>query len=290
MNAAIIPSDLEPGTDEGERISRHQTILQLVNAFNESASDIRRAAEFLESATSRLDTAFANDETTDKVQVRTRYGRAVEFDPQEAITRLRLEIWSHLVDRLEVRRFLSVRRATELHQMLDDKSEEKFPDITLENVLAFAQGLRSQVPQMLEEAVQEVFSWLRPPRSEYKTNTELEVGRRAILGYTVEWGWLGRGGKDEYGYRVSYGREQQIRALENVFSALDGRGSVTETYNSKLADAIRASGASGKGETEYFRFKCYRNRNLHLEFKRLDLLERFNAIAGGMRLRPKADE
>jgi DNA repair protein RadD len=33
-------------------------------------------------------------------------------------------------------------------------------------------------------------------------------------------------------------------------------------------------------ETDYFRFKCFGNGNLHLEFLRLDLVERLNAIGG----------
>lgn len=291
--AALIPSELEPGTEEGERLSQYRTIVDLVRAYEAAVADIRRGFELLQGAEERMDTAFANDEMLDRTHLRDRQGRRITIDDREAegtIARLRLEVWSHLVDRLEVRRFLSVRRAAELDQMLQDKCPEKLPDITIENVLGFANGLRGQVADMLTEAVEEVFSWLRPPRSEYKTNSELEVGRRVILGYTVEYGWLGRTSVNEYGYRVNYGHsEQRLRALENVFTALDGKGSITKTHAGKIADAIRGC-ENGRGETEYFRFKCYRNRNLHLEFKRLDLLDRFNRIAGGKRLRPAPAE
>jgi len=52
----------------------------------------------------------------------------------------------------------------------------------------------------------------------------------------------------------------------------------------QLIDAIEAA-KDGTGETEYLRFRCFRNRNLHLEFKRLDLVAKLNAISAGMRLR-----
>lgn len=39
------------------------------------------------------------------------------------------------------------------------------------------------------------------------------------------------------------------------------------------------------GETTYFRWKCYRNGNLHLEFKRLDLLQTLNEVGGAGMLR-----
>lgn len=43
----------------------------------------------------------------------------------------------------------------------------------------------------------------------------------------------------------------------------------------------------GPGETDLFAFRCCANGNLHLRFRRLDLLARFNQIAGGRRLRPQ---
>lgn len=105
-----------------------------------------------------------------------------------------------------------------------------------------------------------------------------------ILPWAVEaWGF-------GHPFHVSYGHhDAQLRAIENVFSALDGKGSISKTHNGLLVDAINQS-ADGRGETDYFRFRCFKNRNLHLEFRRLDLLARFNQIAGGARLRPKAAE
>jgi hypothetical protein len=41
------------------------------------------------------------------------------------------------------------------------------------------------------------------------------------------------------------------------------------------------------GETEYFAFRCFRNHNLHLRFKRPDLVAKINQIAGGNALRGK---
>jgi hypothetical protein len=64
---------------------------------------------------------------------------------------------------------------------------------------------------------------------------------------------------------------------------LDGQP-LPDTYHTPLFLAIE-QGQGGYGETDYFRVKCYQNRNLHIEFKRLDLLANLNAIAGGKTLR-----
>ena len=51
----------------------------------------------------------------------------------------------------------------------------------------------------------------------------------------------------------------------------------------RLCAVVRTT---GKGETPLFGFRVFRNGNLHIEFKRPDLLDRLNRIAGGARLRP----
>lgn len=67
-----------------------------------------------------------------------------------------------------------------------------------------------------------------------------------------------------------------------MFALLDGKPGVT-THQGWLADAICAADG-GIGETEYFAFKCYGNGNLHLRFKRMDLVKKLNAVAGGRNL------
>jgi hypothetical protein len=44
------------------------------------------------------------------------------------------------------------------------------------------------------------------------------------------------------------------------------------------------------GETDLFEFRGHKNRNLHLRFKRPDLVARLNAIAGGAVLKPVGAE
>jgi hypothetical protein len=159
------------------------------------------------------------------------------------------------------------------------QSGEGLPDIDEAQVLAMMEGTLCQVHTFIEEAVKEVFDYLRPPHSAYKTNTEFEVGKRVILTWAVERKYNG-------GFQTNHHREQNIRGIDNVFHALDGNGTV-HTHRGPLIDAINQCGRDGKGETPYFKFKCFRNRNLHLEFKRLDLVAKLNQVAGGMRLKPQ---
>jgi hypothetical protein len=79
-------------------------------------------------------------------------------------------------------------------------------------------------------------------------------------------------------FRVSYHYENQLRALDNVFHMLDAKP-LSAYRNGDLINAINES-ECGAGETEYFRFKSFLNSNLHLEFKRMDLVQRLNEVGG----------
>lgn len=286
MSAALALLPEAPEADDyestsGERLSVRHTVEQLVQLYEESAATIRSCFAQLADTEARLNAVLRLDDLG-SIRIGTRDWHQESYtDAEKAVASLRLTVWASIVERLEIRRFLSVRRAKELTAMLDGKSEESFPEITVANVLAFARGFSGQTAAMLAEAVEEVFDWLRPPRSEYKRNSEYEVPRRVVLRFMVDGSWPN-------GFRVNYSEHASARltALQNVFSSLDGQGSIAKTYHGALYDAINASGREGRGETPYFAFRCFKNGNLHLEFRRADLLAKFNAIAGGKRLRP----
>lgn len=256
------------------------TVRELVAAFVIAEADVRDAFAAIVNAERRLNAAFAI-EGTGRIRVdASRGGYHDSFDdPDHAIGRMTRAAWQAIAERLELRRFMSIKRWEALTEHLNTG---KLPPITEESVTAFARGHLTSMCDMLKEAVDEVFEWLRPHKGtkagDLKTNTEMEVGAKAILSSVVERCWIGSG------FTVCSYRRQHLIAMENVFNGLAGNGEICKGYQSLLQTAIEAS--AGVGETSLFRFRVFGNGNLHLGFKRLDLLERFNQIAGGMRLRP----
>lgn len=200
----------------------------------------------------------------------------------DQLKRLRREVWKRLVTRLEIWQMLSLKRAEELAKQLDT---DDWPEITEANVLLWAQGFAERMPDMLQEAVREVFDWLRPGPWDrrYKTNQEFRVGAKVVISGLVE-AHFTRPGQ----FRISYRREQNVRALENVFKALDGKASANESHQAQISHALQAS-KSNFAETEYFRLRAFKNGNGHLEFKRLDLVEQLNRRATGKELHRAAE-
>ena len=265
-------------------LALRNSVRTMVAAFEAAEREVRATFAALVETERRVNAAFGVD-GIGRIRIDASGAFRDSFDrADDTIEKMTRAAWSVIVDRLELKRFMSIKRWEELQRSLE---RDKLPAITVESVTSFAHGHMAQAREMLTEAVREVFEWLRPrgdsKQGKLKTNTEMEVGERTIVGYTVETTWMGGG------FRVNNYRRQHLIALENVFNGLAGNGTICKSYQSLLETAIETA-KDGTGETELFEFRACRNQNLHLRFKRLDLLERFNAIAGGKTLRPAESE
>jgi hypothetical protein len=263
------------GQDE---LARRGTVTDLVKLFNQSAEQLRRAYSTLNTTEKLIGVHVGN---YDHFSFRDRHGVCLRFDnADEVIGCMKVDFWQIIIDKLEIKAVLSIKRAKELDDLLRNHPE-KLPPITEEAVFEFASSYQSSLTTMHAEAVVEVFEFLRPRQSELKTNTEFEIREKVILERWIDpdgWGTT---------FRFNHYRSDYVNAMENVFRVMDGKGR-NKSYRSDLENQINATerNGDGKGETEYFSFKCYKNGNLHLRFRRMDLVDRLNRIAGGKRLRP----
>lgn len=262
------------------RLARRLHVGAIVAAYEQTERDVRRSFELASGAERALNEAFG---LKDDLRLEGDCWHRLPFDDVElTLTKLRRRVWGILVDRLELRRMMSIAAWEALDKQI--READVVPEITVASLNAMVKQFHDALPEMLEAAVEEVFNWLRPPGSHYKTNTELEIGERVVLEGMVERGFT-------Y-WRLKYSdRDAHLTALENVFTALDGKGQVTKGHYSEISEAIQRTARTERecrGETEYFAFRGFMRGTLHLRFKRLDLLKRLNEIAGGKRLRPRA--
>jgi hypothetical protein len=264
-----------------EQLARRLSVSEAVTVFEQAETDVRAAFILLAGVESRLNATFSPHGDDNRwIHIRDRYShRSMNFAEVEgSLTELRRDVWQGLVNRLELRSMMSIAAWEKLEKQIREGDP---PPIDSESVAQMAEGFRQQMPDMLKEAVEEVFNWLRPRRDRYKTNSEFEIPETVCLSWCVEQAFDG-------GVRPCHTKEQHFTALENVLHALDGRGQTTKEHYSKLSQAIRTAKPAAVGwvgQTEFFKFKAFKNRSLHLKFVRLDLLARLNQLAGGMRLR-----
>ncbi len=192
------------------------------------------------------------------------------------INDVRRRAWRWLLANSGVELMLSNQR---LEAFEENLRQHEVPDPTPEAVMELLLSLDAQ--ELLREMFEEAFDYLRPGKSRwstYKTNEKARwrVPEKVILSGAVENGYGG-------GFRVSRWAEPRLRVVDRAFHALDGRlRDMESAYKSPLVDAIQTG--DGRGETDYFRFRCFRNGNLHLRITRDDLRQELNRIAGEGRM------
>ena len=199
-------------------------------------------------------------------------------DADRVLQHLELQGWGHILGKLGVWEFLSMARANTLRQQLEGKGPSLGP-LTLDNVSQTMASLHNQIETFAEEAVLEVYRILRP-MTHHKTNSPWELKEKIILEHTVE--VQDKRWPESWRPRVGYGyARDKVGAIDRVFHLLDGRGYVSKTSGGELGTAIeKSTAADPTGETHYFKFKAFKNGNLHLTIKNTELIFRFNQIAG----------
>lgn len=252
---------------------------EIVVIYRAAEADIRLGWSLVAGALDNLTTRVAGRNAI-RLYDRSHH-RPFDFgDLDASLVHLRREIWRSLIERTQVRKIMSVKA----WKILEDQVEHgEPPDITEQNLEGLILKLQADGPKMLEDAVAEVFSFLRPRSNDFKTNTQFELGERVVLA-----GWI-ESGQYVSSWGLSHYYEQEAVALDNVFRLLDGKvRRADDTYWSDLHNAIKVIPRDKPchGDTDYFAFKGHKKGTLHLRFKRLDLVRRLNVIAGGARLKP----
>lgn len=262
-------------TTKTDLIPRNTVETMLANV-HQAQADIEQAFALLQAAKQRLTLTLG--ESRDAV-----FGtyKLAEYDlphaAADAAKAIERNAWKAVVDKLRVREVLSVKKREALDKQL---LEGELPELTSINIFAFCEQLSNDMGSLLEDSAREVFNWLRPNFGSLKTNNKNIGGLKKKV---IKTGVM----HDSYGHYPTYVdtyHDKYIQALDNVFHLLDGKG--VAKYPDTLAAQISKASADNKDrcETEYFRCVWYGNRNLHIEFKRMDLVQQLNKLAGSDKL------
>lgn len=264
-----------------QSITNRVTVSAMVEAYKQADQIVRQAYASLDEAQKLLQGAFGEHYSDFSTLPENRYYGGHKALTDEIMFRVKKNAWKQIIHRLGIRKVMSIKAVEDLDKKLDEG--KNMPDIETAAIFDLLNLLVQNSQDYAKQAILEVYELLRPSNRggqgwgrELKTNQKngkFALGKKVILAWKVE------GSYDRnHPYRVCYRNEEELLAIEKVFCNLDGKG-IPEGYKSKLADAINTS-PDGFGETEYFKFRACLNRNLHLEFKRLDLVRKINQIAG----------
>lgn len=259
-------------------VIEYTTAGQIATAFEAAKKRIERAANELQQAYADLNKQIENTSImVDAPDFAFGYRNYGSKDADVLVARAKLQVWAGLIDKLNIRKVMSSKRSEELSQLLHSDKHEwaaaQLPDITPETIMDTIAGMAQSTQDFLEEAIREEYDFWKPyRRSEYKTNQKsVDSGKleRKLIKYSGGYSWL------------TGDFERHTIALSNIMSMLDGKG-VCKGYRCEIADAVRSNQTCGT--TDYFEWKRFQNGNMHLTFRRQDLLDKFNAICGRNRL------
>jgi hypothetical protein len=155
----------------------------------------------------------------------------------------------------------------EAKNQFQDSLREKPPEFTVDNIRSIFLTLHQDADAMFKRGIVNTFKRFSP---EHKTNKRepFKIGKRCVLSYVFSNSWQGYPQVREYSNGM-------INDIDRVFRVLDGKKHTERALESAINGAMKA------GETyedEYFKVRGFKNGNGHIDFKRLDLVDKVNDI------------
>lgn len=190
--------------------------------------------------------------------------RGAQMPESEVRVRCELDgsLWRRAFDLTGFKQLMDAQAVAEFEKSLSPTP----PEFTEANIRATFIDLQNQAGQLFRRGVVNVFRYLC---EDYKTNSRepFRIGRKVVMSYMVQPSF-------RRGLQIRYGRSSdQLNDIDRVFKTLDGK----QFQPRALESAINAALADGPlFEDEFFKARGFKNGNLHVEFKRADLLEKVN--------------
>jgi len=272
---------------ESTELVQYSRATEIATKYAAAVADIRRLLGELGTAMQALAGAFESESVMNsdfEIEIKN-HQEGYKLDEKgidELTTEFKRSAWRCLVEKLSIKKLMSSADRDKLDEQLNMYRQRRsyhsaplpdLPEIDADTIVSVLQGFVASAPDYFAAKVSEVWKWLIPSQWQggHVTNARDRVAKKVIRTWVVERGY---GGKK---FHVRYQIRGEVNSLDSIFHTLDGKG-VLPGHEGPLVSAV-ATSEDGTGETEYFRFKCFKNGNLHIEFKRDDLLQQFNQIA-----------
>ncbi|MEE9481791.1 DUF4942 domain-containing protein [Methylobacterium ajmalii] len=151
--------------------------------------------------------------------------------------------------------------------------EQDPPPATADNVRATLERLFGEADQIFRRGLVNAFKRLD---RDYASNDGFKIGDRIVLTWGCTWDRI-------MGYfTLHHTREEELHDIDRVMHVLDGKPAPDrgQGLEGKMAEHTYGRGRDKgtTGESEYFRFRLFKNGNIHLWPRRQDLLDRANKI------------
>jgi hypothetical protein len=184
---------------------------------------------------------------------------------QDEETKIRREVdagmWRRAFDLTGFKQLMDAEAVAEFERSLHPKT----PEFTMDNIRATLIDLRLKADSMFRRGVFNVFRYLS---DDYRTNQKepFRIGSKVVMTWMISPSYT-------RGLCIRSGSEDKLNDLDRVFHTLDGKLFNPRTLESAMNAAFNDRLVF---ENDYYRAKAFKNGNMHMEFKRADLLDKVN--------------
>lgn len=190
---------------------------------------------------------------------------SAEFRDCEERARRELDerLWRRAFDLTGFKQLMDAQAVAEFEKSLNPATPE-FTDATIRATFI---DLQLKSGDMFRRGIFNIFRYLS---DDYRTNAKepFRIGRKVVMSYMVEMSF-------RKGLRLRYGQyaSDRLNDMDRVFQTLDGAQFQPRTLEAAMNASFEEKQVF---ENDFYRAKAFKNGNMHLEFKRLDLLDKVN--------------
>ena len=191
------------------------------------------------------------------------YTASLKESPKRIMQEVDIRLWQRAFDLTGYAQIMDAQAQREFHNTLKTNP----PEFNENNIRSIFLSAAQESEAMFKRGIVNVFKYLS---NEYKANSKdpFVIGEKCIMRGMFS-GWIGY-------LTLHYGRAaDQINDIDRVFKTLDGKQHHPRELETKINEAVKAG---NDYEDDYFKIKAFKNGNMHLWFKRRDLLDKVNTI------------
>lgn len=174
--------------------------------------------------------------------------------------------WRHTFTQAGLMQFMDTKASKDFFETL----EEITPEFKEDNIEGTLLNMQQMAQPMFNRGLVEIFMDLSG-RHKTNTNKPFGINKKAILSNMVMGGFNCM--------RVSYSQyskaEGRLNDMDRVFKILDRKEFKERELEGKVNEALKDSTLY---EDKYYKIRCFKNGNMHITFKREDLLKKSNLI------------
>lgn len=246
-------------------IVRKAGAVEIVGCRDEAIRLYREAFRLIGEAKALTKRATGSDHAGPDLRQMTFYDIAkgeIDRDMLAVTKSIDTGVWEYLLDAIGLKAMMD---ATAIEEFRKQNTEAP-PPVTMDNIAATLNDLGARRIEIFDRGVVSLFS--RLDRT-FKTNPSFRVDKKIIIKDALSTTWSG--------WNHWRSAQDQVRDLDRILHMLDGKPA-----KDQLADAAAIVGRVERKpatvETEYLDFKLCANGNLHISFKRPDLVQSINRI------------